>query len=105
VKVATSPGFFQVAFDAIRPFGRTDKAGPHADVIETSMMLYLHPELVDMERAAAGYTGEAGFEELVGGNFRDFSDNGIIGDPVGSRAVIGKAALEAICDHLATALR
>ncbi|MBO0745539.1 MAG: creatininase family protein [Candidatus Dormibacteraeota bacterium] len=104
VRVVTSPGFFDVAFDAIRPFGRTDRAGPHADVIETSMMLYLYPDLVDMERAAPGFVGEARFEDLVGGSFRDFSENGIIGDPVGSTPVIGKAALEAICDHLAQVL-
>lgn len=104
VKVATRPGIFDAAFDAIHRLGRTDHAGPHADVIETSMMLYLHPDLVDMERAATGFTGEARFEELVGGSFRDFSENGIIGDPVGSNPVLGKAALEAICDHLATVL-
>jgi creatinine amidohydrolase len=70
-------------------------------VIETSMMLYLHPDLVDMDRAAPGFVGEARFEDLVGGNFRDFSANGIIGDPVGASPVIGKAALDAICGHLA----
>ena len=101
VQVATSPRIFDVAFDAIRPFGRTDHVGPHADVIETSMMLYLHPDLVDMDRAAPGFVGEARFEDLVGGNFRDFSANGIIGDPVGASPVIGKAALDAICGHLA----
>lgn len=103
--VVTEPAIFDAAFEAIRRFGREDAAGPHADVIETSMMLYLHPELVDMEQAAPGFQGQAGFEELIGRGFREFSANGIIGNPVGSQAVIGKAALEAVCDRLAEALR
>jgi creatinine amidohydrolase len=104
-KVLTEPAIFQAGFDAIRRFGRQDVAGPHADLMETSMMLYLHPELVDMDRAEPGFVGEAGFEELIGRGFRTFSSNGIIGDPVGSSAVIGKAVLEAICERLAETLR
>jgi creatinine amidohydrolase len=56
---------FQSGFEAIRRFGREDRAGPHAEVLETSMMLHLHPELVHMERAEPGFTGEMELQDLL----------------------------------------
>jgi creatinine amidohydrolase len=91
---------FDAGFKAIRPFGRTDTAGPHAEVLETSMMLAVHPELVHMERAEPGFEGELQLEGLLERGMRAVSRNGIIGNPVGASAEIGEAVLDALTEAL-----
>ncbi len=92
---------FNAGFDAIRRFGRADSAGPHAEVLETSMMLAIHPELVKMERAEPGFEGELALPELLERGMRAVSINGIIGNPVGATAEMGEAVLRAIAQRLA----
>ena len=98
--VLTDFHVFDAGFEAIRRFGRTDTAGPHAEVLETSMMLHLHPELVHMERAASGFTGESTLEEVLRRGMRSLTPNGVLGDPVGSTSEMGSAVLDAIVDRL-----
>jgi creatinine amidohydrolase len=93
-------GLFGVGFEAIRRFGRTDTSGPHAEVMETSMMLHLHPDLVRMERAVPGFTGQASLDDVLARGMRAITPNGILGDPVGSTAEMGAAVLEAIVERL-----
>jgi creatinine amidohydrolase len=97
--VVTDFHVFDAGFDAIRRFGRTDTSGPHAEVLETSMMLHLHPQLVHMERAAPGFTGESTLEDVLARGMRALTPNGILGDPVGSTAEMGAAVLGAIVDR------
>ena len=91
---------FAAGFQAIRRFGRTDTAGPHAEVMETSMMLHLHPDLVHMERAEPGFTGPAGLDDLLARGMRAITPNGVLGDPVGATAEMGAAVLEAVVERL-----
>jgi creatinine amidohydrolase len=93
--------------DIYREYGRT-VAYEHAAFAETSMMLALHPELVDMSRAEEGYTDEAlshperdperlkrgSIERFVYG-IRSQSPNGILGDPRGAQAEAGRRLMEA----------
>jgi creatinine amidohydrolase len=57
--------------------------GLHAGEWETSMLLAVHPELVKMDLAEAGFTGE--LEEAMArmweGGTRAVARNGVIGDP------------------------
>jgi creatinine amidohydrolase len=92
-------GIFDAAFEAIRRFG-ADAGGPHAEVIETSMMLHLHPDMVRMDRAEPGFTGRMQLDELLERGMRAVSPNGVLGNPVGATAEMGAAALEAIADRL-----
>ena len=101
VDVIHDIGVFQAAFDALRPFGRDDTAGPHAEVLETSMMLATHPGLVHMERAEPGFEGEMALGTLLERGMRGVSSNGIIGNPVGATAEMGEAVLEALAGALA----
>jgi creatinine amidohydrolase len=98
--VITDFQLFDAGFEAIRRVGRTNTAGPHAEVLETSMMLHLHPELVHMDRAAPGFTGESTLEEVLTRGMRAITANGILGDPVGSTAEMGAAVLDAIVERL-----
>ncbi|HYW24358.1 MAG TPA: creatininase family protein [Terriglobales bacterium] len=91
---------FEAGFEAIRRFGRTDTAGPHAEVLETSMMLHLHPELVHMERAVTGFTGKSSLDDVLSRGMLAITPNGVLGDPVGATAEMGAAVLEAIVDRL-----
>ena len=104
-RVISDIAIFDAGFDAIRPFGREDRAGPHAEVMETSMMLAIHPELVKMERAEPGFEGELALPELLARGMRALSTNGIIGNPVGATAQMGEAVLAAIGARLAVEVR
>jgi len=59
------------------------EGGLHAGEWETSMLLAIHPELVRMDRAQAGYTGdlETAVGSMFAGGVASISENGTIGDP------------------------
>jgi creatinine amidohydrolase len=69
------------------------EGGLHAGEWETSMMLAIHPELVDMQRTEPGYTGDP--VEAIGALFSQGVDslapNGVIGDPSRASAEHGEA--------------
>lgn len=93
--------YVKAGFEALRRFGRTDSAGPHADLLETSMMLVIRPELVDMSKAVPGFEDEEALETLLASDLREITPNGILGNPIGATDEIGEAALEAIASAMA----
>ncbi len=75
---------FEIALIGEREFGvPLGEGGLHAGEWETSLMLSIHPELVKMDNAEAGFTGD--LQEAVGsmfaGGVASISANGAIGDP------------------------
>jgi creatinine amidohydrolase len=76
---------------------RKEEGGTHADEIETSMMLYLAPESVDMKKAVKDYHGDA-----AGGLTRDphgkgvYSPTGAWGDPTLATREKGRIVTEAL---------
>lgn len=84
---------FEIAQMGEREFGvPLAEGGLHAGEWETSLMLAIHPELVRMESAEAGFTGD--LQEAVGsmfaGGVASISENGTIGDPRASSAEHGQ---------------
>ncbi|MGI5962538.1 MAG: creatininase family protein [Lawsonibacter sp.] len=75
--------------------------GGHACCLETSIMLFLHPEYVTMERAVPGLV-DADREGVAMQLFREgmptLSPCGIIGDPTPATAEMGQIFLEMFCD-------
>lgn len=71
--------------------------GLHAGEGETSEMLHLHPELVQMEHAISGYTGDMVeiVPRLQEAGLRPVTDSGVLGDPRGAQAVRGERYLTA----------
>ena len=70
-----------------------NEGGLHAGEWETSMMLLHHPELVKMDRAEAGFTGDP--QEAIAGLFRgdgvaSLAENGVLGDPAKASAEHGR---------------
>jgi mycofactocin system creatininase family protein len=70
----------------------------HAGRTETSLMLALAPELVRLDRAAAGNVEPlpALLPRLRAGGVRAVSANGVLGDPTGASAEEGAALLAAL---------
>jgi creatinine amidohydrolase/Fe(II)-dependent formamide hydrolase-like protein len=59
------------------------EGGLHAGEWETSLMLAIHPELVSMQSAEAGFTGDlqVAVQSMFEGGVASISENGAIGDP------------------------
>lgn len=67
----------------------------HAGHTETSMMLHLHPDLVDMSRARKGNTTPVVhlMEAMRTAGVKAVSDNGVLGDPSTASATLGERYL------------
>lgn len=80
----------------------------HAGRSETSIMLYLRPELVHMERARTNVPSwladfnHIGFgkEVTFGWSSEDFGSTGVIGDPTLASSDQGKSAFQSAADRL-----
>ena len=83
------------------------EAGVHAGEWETSLLLALHPELVRMERAEEGYTGDLalGLRQAFGEGVDTVADNGVIGDPRPAQADSGNAYLDRLTDLIVERVR
>jgi creatinine amidohydrolase len=83
--------------DAVEQTIRKEEGGTHADEIETSMMLYLAPETVDMKKAVKDYHGNK-----PGGLTRNpdgpgvYSPTGSWGDPTLATREKGRIMVEAL---------
>jgi creatinine amidohydrolase len=77
--------------------------GVHGGEWETSMMLELRPELVKMERAVPGYTGEleSGLRRFLEDGVHTVSETGVFGDPRGASAEHGRRYLERLIELIA----
>ncbi len=90
------------------------KAGVHSGWMETSMVLAVRPDLVDMSKAEEGLDNEAFYSpqnakrnQLKGFavGVKPYSANGILGDPRGASAEAGKEILEMNIDELVATVR
>lgn len=89
------------------------RAGGHADELETSVVLHLRPDLVHMDRAPTDYGlpgGEAGAGYRPGGFSRtpgdpEYSTTGIFGDATLATAEKGRRVVEAMTGEWIRALR
>jgi creatinine amidohydrolase len=64
------------------------------------MMLALRPELVKMDRAVPGYTGdlESGLQRFLGEGVHVLSDTGVFGDPANASAEHGLLYIERLLE-------
>lgn len=78
--------------------GMGDRVGGHADIAESSEMLFLRPEFVRTELAVEGTPGELdeeGLEGIIEKGFRSITPTGILGDARGMQAELGEKLLDA----------
>ncbi len=70
-----------------------DRVGGHADIAETAIMMYLHPDLVRNDLAEKGYMPKLTEEEnarIFREGFHTVTPNGIMGDARGATAEMGE---------------
>ncbi len=87
--------------------------GIHGGVGETSLMLHLRPDLVDMSQARPAVPTwllehpelQFGGTTTFGWLSNDFASDGVIGDPTPATAAMGKVYFEEGMEHLGAALR
>ena len=74
----------------------------HAGRTETSVLLAIAPEVVQLDRAEAGVTTPLPelLADLRAGGLAAVTPNGVLGDPTGATADEGRAILEAWADDL-----
>jgi len=102
---------FQIAQMGEREYGvPLAEGGLHAGEWETSLLLAIHPQLVRMEDAEAGFTGDlqqALQGIFAGGGVAALSENGTIGDPRRASAEHGErywaAAVDIALEQIDTA--
>jgi creatinine amidohydrolase len=77
---------------------RQQEGGTHADEIETSMMLYIEPDSVQMRRAVKEFTPSSGPLRLTRqrGAAGTFSESGVWGDPTLATREKGRVIVEAL---------
>jgi creatinine amidohydrolase len=76
-------------------------AGGHAGELETSLLLALAPNLVQVDMLEPGYTGpldDAAVAVFFGEGVHALSANGVLGDPRGASAEAGRAYIAAFLD-------
>jgi len=78
------------------------EGGTHADEIETSMMLYIDPTLVDMSKAVRDFNPESerGGLTRTPGNPGVYSASGVYGDATLASVEKGRAVVEALVEGL-----
>jgi creatinine amidohydrolase len=98
-------GFLELwisAVDEVTGLGRC--VGGHADIAESSEMLVIRPDLVQVSKAVAGYTGQADgklFERVFRDGLRSVTPSGVLGDARGMSTEIGEACLSRVSEAVA----
>lgn len=83
--------------------GLGDRIGGHADIGESSIMLCLHPDLVNQDAAEAGFLEELTpdfVERIMREGMRSITPNGILGDARGMSTEIGDRLIKATTDMI-----
>ena len=75
---------------------KQEAGGTHADEIETSMMLYIAPETVDMRKAADDYHPGTGRLTRTPGGTGTYSVTGIYGNATLATREKGRVVVEAM---------
>jgi creatinine amidohydrolase len=76
------------------------ESGLHGGEWETSLMLAVKPDLVHMDRAVAGYTGdlESGIQRFFEEGVHALTETGVIGDPKQASAENGQKYFDRLVD-------
>lgn len=102
-------GLIEVTMKASQKKGISpEEAGAHAGETETSIMLYLKPQYVKMERAQKGFVGKFDEEvanKIFNGGIGVVSNIGVLGDPTKAKAEWGKEYLEDIAENITDIIR
>jgi creatinine amidohydrolase len=107
--------YFELIADLVETILKSGVGGmAHGGEFETSVMMYLYPELVDIDKMSATYWDEhyelSGDDLVIGGPvsvyrpFEQYSDSGAIGDPEVANADTGKQLFDGVTKTLGNLL-
>jgi creatinine amidohydrolase len=100
------PSLRDAFVDILAKDGMTlDAPGLHAGEVETSIMLYLHPALVQMALAQRGFTGSPDSSRPYSTSIAEASPIGVLGDPRVASAARGERHVAAWVALIAAAIR
>ena len=88
--------------------GKGAAVGGHADVAETSVLATMHPDLVRWDKLEPGLTGGLNsdvVQDALARGFDAVTPNGVLGDPRGANADLGRECIAAVADMLADYFR
>ena len=83
--------------------GLGDRVGGHADIAESSIMMVLHPELVDKNIAEPGFTDPVTpevLDRMFKAGLHKLTPNGVMGDPRGMSVPIGLRCLDTFAEMI-----
>jgi creatinine amidohydrolase len=86
-----------------KKYGLGEGSTGHGGAMETSVMLYIAPDQVDMEKATPGYIGpmtEDVLDNLFKNGIVGLTEVGILGDPRQAKAEWGEYFLELLSDEI-----
>lgn len=96
--------YIDVCAQADRMYGFEEGVcGGHACRFETSIVLWLRPDCVDMSRAVRGYVDadrDGAGDKLFAQGMMQLLPCGILGDATGSSPELGKVFLDLLCDKV-----
>jgi creatinine amidohydrolase len=84
--------------------GLGHRVGGHADIAESSILLFLHPDLVDFDKVQEGFHPELDEEllaRIIREGFLKVTPNGILGDARGLSKKIGQRCIDELADLMA----
>jgi creatinine amidohydrolase len=88
-----------------RGLRQEDMPAVQADLIETSIMLALFPDLVRIDRIERGFVGDFDLEgSFATYGLKAITSNGVLGDPTLATAELGHAILAHLADYLYDAI-
>lgn len=92
--------FIRVTNSVIAEYGVSFReAGSHSGATETSVMLAIKSELVRMDRAIEGYTGDYTISQIYSHGVKAISETGVLGDPRKANEKAGKRILEELTEY------
>jgi creatinine amidohydrolase/Fe(II)-dependent formamide hydrolase-like protein len=108
IQALTDPApLFGVAQIGADEFGvPLEQGGIHSGEWETSMLMAIHPELVHLERAEAGYTGDPkqAFRTIFTAGTDALAKNGVVGDPRQASVEHGRRYWQAVTEATMAAI-
>jgi creatinine amidohydrolase len=102
----TRDGFSEARYAAMADHGvERGVAGQHAGAAETSFILEIRPDLVDMDAAAEGHVGEVDGEKLMAEGLASVTANGVLGDQTAATRAAGRTLIDECTAYYVEAIR
>jgi len=98
--IGSTEGFARCFTRQLASAGLSSVPYPHAEAGETSLVAAIRPDLVRWSALEPGYLEHPQLADLLAGDLRELTGNGILGSPEGASPQIGELLLADLVDML-----